>query len=563
VSQFVFIAIAAGLIAFVGTPFTLVVARRMGFVAKPSARKTHFVPTPMMGGAAIWAAFIVSLLIFGRGSSARELVGVVAGGTLISVVGLIDDRIKLGPFPKLVGQLAAALILIASGLEARLFNNPLLDIPITLFWVIGICNALNFMDNMDGLAAGVAATAAGAFFILAAVNGQVLVASVAAALFGACLGFLIYNFQPALTFMGDTGSLLLGFMLAVLGIKLNFPGVNPLSTWMAPIVVLGLPIFDTTLVTISRLRRGVSPAQGGADHISHRLARLGLSNRRVVIALYTVGAGLGVLAALMSQSTPLFANLLFGGLIVVGLFLVWLLEEIQRQPAAARLYPHLRVTFIGGGEAMLPLLEGAMALSRTMAVLVKPGEDALPPSRLQACLAVLAEHPTAARAVIAGSTAFQSDGSLADQIALANQTLLLQGRVLLTNSDEAGGLSDEAMVALQQTDLILIGGDLRENVLPMLALTEVNDALRRSKRARILAHPDPGRALAEIDRAAGPGLITHLITTDRAGEALSGVWYTAADLRQSTQVADALGRIWQSRARERGAPQPISGSIYG
>jgi UDP-GlcNAc:undecaprenyl-phosphate GlcNAc-1-phosphate transferase len=562
-SQFVFIAIAAGLIAFVATPFTLIAARRIGFVAKPNARKTHLTPTPMMGGVALWAAFVVSLLIFGRSSSARELLGIVVGGTLISIVGLIDDRLKLGPLPKLGGQLAAAFLLIASGLEARLFNNPLLDIPITLFWVIGICNALNFMDNMDGLAAGVAATAAGAFFVLAALNGQVLVASVAAALFGACLGFLVYNFQPALTFMGDTGSLLLGFMLAVLGIKLNFPGVNPLSTWMVPIVVLGLPIFDTTLVTLSRLRRGVSPAQGGADHTSHRLARLGLSSRRVVITLYAIGAALGVLAVLMSQSSPRFANLLFGGLIIAGLLLVWLLEEIQRQPATARLYPHLRVTFIGGGEGMLSLLEGAMSLSRTMAVLIKPGKDALPPPRLQACLAVLAEHPAAARAVIAGSSAFQPDGALADQIAIANQTLLLRGRVLLANSEGADNLSDEALAALQQTDLILIGGDLRENVLPILTLAEVGATLRRSKRARVLAHPDPERALAEIERVAGPGLITHLITTDHAGEALSGMWYTAADLRQSAQVADALSRIWQSRARERGAPQPLSGRIYG
>lgn len=561
-SQFVFIAIAAGFVAFVGTPFTLIIARRIGFVARPSARKTHFTPTPMMGGVAIWAAFVVGLLIFGRGSSLSELAGIVVGGTLISVVGLIDDRLKLGPLPKLVGQLAAALVLIASGVEARLFINPLLDIPITLFWVIGICNALNFMDNMDGLAAGVAATAAAAFFLLAAINGQVLVASVAAALFGACLGFLVYNFQPALTFMGDTGSLLLGFMLAVLGIQLNFPGVNPFSTWMVPIVVLGLPIFDTTLVTISRLRRGVSPAQGGADHTSHRLARLGLSSRRVVIALYTAGAALAVLAALMSQSTPLFANLLFGGLLLIGLALIWLLEEVQRQPVMSRFNPNLRVTFIGGGEAMLPLLEGAMTLSRTMTMLVTPGEAALPTSRLQLCLAALAENPAAARALLAGSQAFRADKSLVDQIGIAASTLLLRGRIAITTttSDTVG---DEALAALQQTDLIVIGGDLHENVLPTLTLAEVNEALRHSKRARVLAHPDPARALAEIERAAGPGLITHLVTTDRAGESLRDMWYTAADLRQSTQVAEALGRIWQSRARERGAPQPISGSIYG
>ena len=574
-SQFVFIAIAAGLIAFVGTPFTLVMARRIGFVAEPGARKTHVLPTPLLGGVAIWAAFVISLLVFGRGSEFRELVAIIVGGTLISAVGLIDDRVGLGPRIKLAGQLAAAAFLIAGGVRAQLFGNPWLDVPLTLFWVIGICNALNFMDNMDGLAAGVAATAAGSFFLLAALNGQALVASLAAALFGACLGFLVYNFQPALTFMGDTGSLLLGFMLAVLGIKLNFPNVNPLSTWMAPIVVLGLPIFDTTLVTISRLRRGVSIAQGGADHTSHRLARLGLSHRRVVIALYTVGASLGILSRLMTQSSPLVANSIFAGLVIGGLFVLWLLEEVQRQPAASRFRPDLRMAFIGGGEAMLPLLEGAVAVSRKVTLLVTPGEDAMPAARLQACLAILAEHPTAARAVMAGSEAFRAETSLAEQVALAEAALRLRGQAVLTSTPVRGdGLSrpgaakaattnaivtEAALVALQQTDLIVIGGDLRENVLPTLALPEVAQALRRSKRARVLAHPDPKRALAEIEQAAGPNLITHIITD----KTMDGAWHTAADLKQSGQIADALGRVWLARTRVRHAPQPISGSIYG
>ncbi len=568
-SQFVFIAIAAGLIAFVGTPFTLIMARRVGFVAVPSARKTHVAPTPLLGGAAIWAAFVASLLVFGRGSEFRELAAIITGGTLISALGLIDDRIGLGPRAKLFGQIAAAGVLILGGVKAQLFNNDLLDIPLTLFWVIGICNAMNFMDNMDGLAAGVAATAAASFFLLAALNGQALVASLAAALFGACLGFLVYNFQPALSFMGDSGSLLLGFMLAVLGIKLNFPGVNSYSTWMAPIVVLGLPIFDTTLVTISRLRRGVSIAQGGADHTSHRLARLGLSHRRVVIALYTVGASLGMLTRLMTQSLPLVANSIFAGLAVGGLFVLWLLEEVQRQPAVSRFRPDLRVTFIGGGEAMLPLLEGAVAISRkvTMLVTSEPprglqpsgGWHAMPALRLQACLAILAEHPTATRTVIAGSEAFRADGLLAEQLTLAEAALKLNGQAMLTTAPGSTIVSEAALAALQQTDLIVIGGDLHENVLPTLALPEVAQALRRSKRARVLAHPDPKRALAEVERAAGPNLITHLITETT----MDGVWHTAADLRQSNQIADALGRIWLARTRVRHAPQPISGSIYG
>ncbi len=565
-SQFLFIAIAAGLIAFVGTPFTLVMARRIGFVKAPSARKTHLVPIPLLGGVAIWAAFVVSLLIFGRGAEYRELVSIVVGGTLISALGLIDDRIGLGPRPKLLGQITAGLILVFGGVQTHLFNTQWLDVPLTLFWVVGICNALNFMDNMDGLAAGISGVAAASFFMLAALNGQALVASLAAALFGACLGFLVYNFQPALTFMGDTGSQLLGFMLAVLGIKLSFPHINQLSTWMAPIVVLGLPIFDTTLVTLSRLRRRVSIAQGGSDHTSHRLARLGLSHRRVVIALYTVGAALGALAALMTQSSPLYANALLGGLGVLAAFLLWLLEEIQRQPETSRLKMDLRVTLIGGGEALLPLLEGAAAISRSVTVLVTPGaaDEQWPLPRLLGSLAILAEHPDAVRAVLQGAPSFGEHGSLAEQVTLAQAALRLRGHVVLTTVPsvvDVAVVSEAAQEAIQHTDLIVIGGDLRENVLPTLRLPEVARALRRSKRARVLAHPDPRRALAEIEQAAGPDLITHVLAsadwevTDAPGATI--------DLRQGGQVADALEQIWLARTRVRGAPHPVARSAHG
>ncbi|MBM4424360.1 MAG: hypothetical protein FJ030_13395 [Chloroflexi bacterium] len=562
-SQFVFVAIAAGLIAFIGTPLTLVMARRIGFVSAPSSRKTHIVPIPLMGGVAIWLAFVVSLLVFGRGSEFRELAAIIIGGTVISAVGLIDDRVGLGPAAKLLGQVLAALILVAGGVEARLFHNAWLDLALTLFWIIGICNALNFMDNMDGLAAGVAAVAAGSFLMLAALNGQALVSSLAAALLGACVGFLVYNFQPALTFMGDTGSLLLGFMLAVLGIKLNFPGINPYSTWMAPIVVLGLPIFDTTLVTLSRLRRRVSVTQGGADHTSHRLARLGLSHRRVVIALYTVGAALGVLTVLITQATPEIANTIFVGLLLLGAFTLWTLEEIYRQPAGSRFRPDLRITFIGGGETMLPLLEGAIAVSRTVFMLVTPtpAGGQMPLQRLHACFAVLAEHPDATRAVIAGSSAFSANGSIAEQINVASAALQMRGRVVAT-TEPNGDVNEHALTAIQQTDLIVIGGDMSENVLPTLTLEEINRALRRSKRARVLAHPDPAAALAEIERAAGPGLITHVIAAETA-EGAKDLWHAAVDLKQSRQVADALSRIWLTRTRVRGAPQPISGNAHG
>lgn len=566
-SQFVFIAITASLIAFVGTPITLLVAQRIGFVAVPNARKTHNVPTPLLGGVAIWAAFVVSLLIFGRGTvELPELAAIIIGGTVISAVGFVDDRVGLGPGLKLGGQVLAALILIAGGVRANLFGESgyWLNVMLTLGWVIGICNAVNYQDNMDGLAAGVAAMAAGSFLMLAALNDQILVASLAAALFGACLGFLVYNFQPAISFMGDTGSLLLGFMLAVLGIEIIFPQAPPLSTWMAPIVVLGLPLFDTALVTVSRLRRGVSVLQGGADHTSHRLARLGLSNRRVVVALYTVGAGLGIMTVFITQAEPLIANLIFGGLLLAGFVGVWLLEVVYGLPASGQFHPELRVTFIGGGEALLPLLAGAAAISRGVRVLITPSPvpgEQLSPTRLTDCLPWLAENPAATTEVLAGSSGFSQADSIFKQIALAESTLLLRGQLIVT-VDNNGAVREEALNAIQQTDLIVIGGDLAENVLPTLRIVEISRALRQSKRARVLAHADPAAVLAAIEKAAGPGLITHLITASEVKDD-NHLWQTTADLQQGAHIADALNQIWLRRTRLRGAPQPISGSMYG
>jgi hypothetical protein len=328
--------------------------------------------------------------------------------------------------------------------------------------------------------------------------------------------------------------------------------------------VLGLPIFDTTLVTISRLRRRVSVVQGGADHTSHRLVRLGLSHRRAVVALYTVGASLGVVTVLITQSEPLAANLIFGGLVLAGLLVLWLLEIIYRQPAASRFRPDLRVTFIGGGEAMLPLLEGAAAISRTLRVLIMPSnptEGGMPVARLQALLPVLAESPEAARAVLNGSAGFTPGGSVADQTQLAEAALLLRGRLILT-LDSDGNVRDEALSALQHTDLIVLGGDLRENVLPTLTLAEVSHILRRSKRPRVLAHSDPLLALKEIEQTAGQGLITHIVTAESA-EGVKNLWYAAADLKEARQVAEALSQIWLRRMQVRGAPQTISGSMHG
>ncbi len=161
---------------------------------------------------------------------------------------------------------------------------------LTLLWVVGLTNALNLLDNMDGLSGGVGAVAAAFFLLLAALSGQYLVGAMAAAILGACLGFLLYNFNPASIFMGDTGSLFLGFVLAALGIKMRFPTREPWVTWMIPLLVLAVPLLDTTLVFVSRLRRGQNPlTTPGKDHLSHRLVNAGWSRREAVLLLYLTG----------------------------------------------------------------------------------------------------------------------------------------------------------------------------------------------------------------------------------------------------------------------------------
>jgi UDP-GlcNAc:undecaprenyl-phosphate GlcNAc-1-phosphate transferase len=283
----------------------------------------------LMGGVAIYLAFIATLLFLGDRSVVRETVGIFLGATLCSFMGLWDDRSGLGVAAKLVGQLAAAVILIASGVQVRVLHIPALNIATTIFWVVGITNAMNLLDNMDGLSGGVGAVASAFFLLLAAMSGQYLVGALAAALLGACIGFLVYNLNPASIFMGDAGSLFLGFLLAATGIKLRFPDNVTFVTWMIPVVVLGLPVFDTTLVVISRLRRGCNPlATPGKDHVSHRLVGMGYTRREAVLILYLTCCALGVIAMYLTQATIIEGYVVGGVTMLAGLYFLWRLQRV-------------------------------------------------------------------------------------------------------------------------------------------------------------------------------------------------------------------------------------------
>jgi UDP-GlcNAc:undecaprenyl-phosphate GlcNAc-1-phosphate transferase len=320
------------LAAFIVTPLIGRVAARTGFIDEPKPHKMHVRPMPLLGGLAIYLALCIALIRVDFSTELVPMLAVAVGATLLMLVGLWDDRRGIAPRIKLLAQIGAALLVTLAGVRVELTPWPVVNILISLFWFIGITNAINLMDNMDGLAAGTSAISALFFTVLAASAGQGLVASLAAAVTGASLGFLYYNISPAMIFMGDTGSLLLGFLLAVIGVKYT-PSALPLgSTWMVPIIVMGLAIFDTTLVTFSRLwsRRPVS--SGGTDHTSHRLARLGLGIHRAVFTMYLAAGILGVLAVFMTHSTPNLATVLFFAILAAGLIALILLERMPPIP---------------------------------------------------------------------------------------------------------------------------------------------------------------------------------------------------------------------------------------
>ncbi len=315
------------------TPLTRQIAMRLGVTAAPNTRNIHKRHVPLMGGAAIYLGFACSLLLFSPPDHLRELGAIVAGTTLLAIVGYLDDRRHLSPRIRLLAMTAAALIATAAGVQIQLFH-PAIDIPLTLFWIVALINAINWIDNMDGLAAGTSAIAAGFFLLLALSQGQILVSMLAAAIFGSAIGFLIYNFNPSSTFMGDMGAYTLGFVLAVLAIKLKF-AAQPLNvTWMVPIFVLALPVLDMNLAIFTRLLERRPLMLAAKDHVSHRILALGASQRQTLALLYLFSLGYGALALYLSQA-PVEPALAAGGLGLLGLGLIFA-GFIARRWAAQR-----------------------------------------------------------------------------------------------------------------------------------------------------------------------------------------------------------------------------------
>jgi UDP-GlcNAc:undecaprenyl-phosphate/decaprenyl-phosphate GlcNAc-1-phosphate transferase len=310
-------------------------ALRFGMVDKPGPRKVHLDPIPLLGGIAIYLGFVLAILLTRHGVPQQQIVGILAGATLLAIVGFLDDGGLLHHQVKLfIGMPMAALFLIASGIRAQLFSQffpgpvgLVLDYCLTIFWVMGITAAFSILDHMDGLCAGIAAVAAAFFTASAMMSGQVLVSTLGAATLGASLGFLRWNFNPAKIFMGDGGAMFLGFLMATLGLKVRPDGTQFPLTWLVPVLILAVPIFDTSLVSISRARRGLLPfTSPGKDHTAHRLSNLGMGHRGAVLAMYTGAIVCGVIALFIPSLSPGTVYALIGALVLAGLVAVFFFE---------------------------------------------------------------------------------------------------------------------------------------------------------------------------------------------------------------------------------------------
>jgi UDP-GlcNAc:undecaprenyl-phosphate GlcNAc-1-phosphate transferase len=337
---------AAGLLAFFIALFSSIMlvvpvrafALRVGMVDLPGPRKVHQTPIPLLGGLAIYAAVVIAVLLAFQGPTRTQIAGILIGATLVAAVGILDDRGLLHHQVKLfVGMPVAAGILLLSGIRAQVFSvllggrgGEVLDAALTVLWVVGITASFSILDHMDGLCAGVAAMASVFFALLAYLNEQTLVTVLGAAVLGAATGFLRWNFKPAKIFMGDAGAMFLGFLMATLGLKLRIANAAHLSSWLAPVFILGAAIFDTTLVTISRARRGFLPfATPGKDHAAHRLSNLGLGHRGAVITLYLLGATGGCAAVFVSYLSTRGAMAL--GAVTLGMVLLGV-AYLERAP---------------------------------------------------------------------------------------------------------------------------------------------------------------------------------------------------------------------------------------
>ena len=312
------------------TPLMRRIAIATDVVDKPNtAHKSHKQPVPYLGGVAI----IIGIIVISYSTSLVSnftidtfwlATSVLAPALVLGLIGLWDDMKNLPPLPRFVAQTIAgvftAIILVANNNVGNPTGSEIFDTFITIIWVVGICNSINFFDNLDGGAAGTVAVSSIALAILALSGDQYLIAALSTVTAGATLGFLIWNKSPARIYMGDAGALFLGVLLATLTVRLNPETQTQLGSYLTPIFLLAIPILDTTVAVLSRLKRHISPFQGGQDHLSHRLIRAGLSRRKAAVSLWTLSAIFAAVAILISRVNEITEIFL-----LAGSGLIWIL----------------------------------------------------------------------------------------------------------------------------------------------------------------------------------------------------------------------------------------------
>jgi UDP-GlcNAc:undecaprenyl-phosphate GlcNAc-1-phosphate transferase len=345
-TSFIFEAILlSALLAIVLAWLSIRLALRVGLLDIPNSapHKRHTQPTPLAGGIALFAALLISS--WASSTIANPAVqATLLAGLIVFLFGLWDDFRGISPLVKFVGQTAAVIVLIALGIRIRVFESPefffggdsalfvTLDVLLTWLWVVGITNAFNFVDSTDGLAVGLTGVAAAFFMLVMLEAGQRDLSYLSALLLGVCIGLFFFNSQPAVLFLGDSGAQSIGFILAALAIAYQPVGANQTSSWVVPVLLLAVPIFDMGLVVFSRLRRRRPVYAASWDHTYHRLLALGMNPNRAGVFMHTLSLLLGCLAFILLTRPPLVANTVFVGMIVLGVLAVLFLDSHKRWP---------------------------------------------------------------------------------------------------------------------------------------------------------------------------------------------------------------------------------------
>lgn len=332
----------AFIIAFSSTPIVKSFAQKVGAIDVPNeARRVHDHPIPRMGGLAIFFGFVISVVLFA--DITKQIQGILIGCVIIVATGVVDDIVSLNAWVKLGLQLAAAIVAVCHGVVIEVLMNPnvfsetqhlvlgVLSIPVTVIWIVGITNAVNLIDGLDGLACGVSAISCVTMLVTALLIAEGNVAVILAALAGACIGFIPYNFNPAKIFMGDTGALLLGYVLATMSVVGLFK-FYAVVTFAVPLLAMALPLMDTLFSIVRRLLRGQSPMHPDRGHFHHRLIDMGLTQKQAVSVLYSISAILGLLAVVITTRSEIKFLLLiiaFCIAVIMGIFLVRTLRQLE------------------------------------------------------------------------------------------------------------------------------------------------------------------------------------------------------------------------------------------